>query len=270
LSSDRSDSRADGRTVLITGGGTGIGRAIATRFVADGKRCAIVGRREDPLQEVAQALGRDWVEVIVADVADASAHDGIVDACEQRFGPVDILVNNAGTNHHRAILDFSVEEWRRVFATNLEAAMFLSQRTLAGMRDSGFGRIVNIASVYGHLALDRRYYGERFPEETPGNRGPIRSPAYHSSKAGLLNLTRDLAVAAGPWGVTVNSVSPGMIGLEEKPFDEETRRRLVASTPLRRLGKPSEVAGLVAYLASDEAAFVTGADMIIDGGWTIW
>lgn len=269
MSSDRSDSRA-GRTVLITGGGTGIGRAIATRFVADGKRCAIVGRREDPLREVAQTLGSDRVEVIVADIADPSTHDGIVSACEQRFGPVDILVNNAGTNSHKAILDFSVEEWRRVFATNLEAAMFLSQRTLAGMRDSGFGRIVNIASVYAHLALDRRNYGDRFPEETPGNRGPIRSPAYHSSKAGLLNLTRELAVAAGPWGVTVNSVSPGMTGLEEKPFDEETLGRLVASTPLRRVGKPAEIAGLVAYIASDEAGFMTGADLIMDGGWTIW
>ena len=182
MSSD--EGASGGRVALITGGGTGIGRAIATRLVADGLRCAIVGRREAPLREVEQALGPEAIEVVVGDASDPTLRDGIVAACEERFGTVDVLIDDAGTNAHEPILDFTLESWRRVFATNLEASFFLAQRTLGGMRDRGWGRIVNIASIYGHLALNRRFYGDRLPGETPGDRGPVRGPAYHTSKAG--------------------------------------------------------------------------------------
>jgi NAD(P)-dependent dehydrogenase (short-subunit alcohol dehydrogenase family) len=137
------------------------------------------------------------------------------------------------------------------------------------MRDRGWGRIINIGSVYGVLGLNPALY-DSFPDDPDA--GPTRQPAYHSSKGALLNLTRDLAIAVAKWRVTVNTVSPGMIITDQSRglLSEDVKRRLCEMTPLGRFGEPAEIAYMVRFLASDEAAFITGEEIRVDGGWTIW
>lgn len=138
------------------------------------------------------------------------------------------------------------------------------------MRDHGGGRIVNIGSVYGSLGLNNTYYGARLPWITDGNRGPVREVAYSASKGAVLQLTRELATALGPWNITVNTVTPGMIPVAAIPMAEDIRDRLSGMTPLGRVGLPSEIAPAVWFLAGPGASFITGAELKIDGGWSIW
>lgn len=261
------------RAAIVTGGGTGLGRATVTALAASGVDCVVAGRRADPLDEVVEHLadhpGR-VVAVAEADVADEADRQRIVTTCLDEFGRVDILVNNAGTSHQAPLLDFSLEDWREVMACNLDAPFFLSQLVLEDMRKRSWGRIVNIASVYGSLGFNASLYGDLRPDTSPGDRGPVRAPAYHVSKGGLLNLTRELAIAVAPWGVTVNTVSPGMVPLPTSNLDDEAARRLQDMTPLKRFGTPPEIGAVVRFLASEESSFMTGADVVVDGGWSIW
>jgi NAD(P)-dependent dehydrogenase (short-subunit alcohol dehydrogenase family) len=147
---------------------------------------------------------------------------------------------------------------------------FLSQAVLPTMRDQGYGRIVNIGSVYGSLALNSALYPDMFaPDEGDG---PARQPAYHTSKGAVLNLTRDLAAAVAPWGVTVNTISPGMFLTEQSKgiVSDEVIESLSRMTPVGRFGDPPEIGYAVRFLASEEAAFITGAELRVDGGWSIW
>jgi NAD(P)-dependent dehydrogenase (short-subunit alcohol dehydrogenase family) len=207
------------------------------------------------------------------------------------------LVNNAGITRLKPLLDATVEDWRDVLATNLEAPFFLSQQAIDLMRRTPGGRIVNIASIYGTVGLNNRLSDGLTPGETEGDRGPVRETAYAASKGGLIQMTRDLAVAAARWGITVNVVSPGHVLPPEYP-DETGRMVIQASNlagrdthvapthrgrtreeiagtlskqyPLERLGNVEDVAGAVCYLLSDEAAYVTGVNLPVDGGFTAW
>ena len=154
-------------------------------------------------------------------------------------------------------------------ALNLDAAFFTAQAALPALREGGAGRIVNVGSVFGSLALNAALY-DAFPEGGP--HGPVRQPAYHAAKGGLLNLTRDLAAAVAPWGVTVNCVSPGMVLTDQtrELLAEEVKGRLARMTPMGRLGAPAEIAAAVRFLASEGASFVTGAELVVDGGWSLW
>jgi NAD(P)-dependent dehydrogenase (short-subunit alcohol dehydrogenase family) len=138
------------------------------------------------------------------------------------------------------------------------------------MRDAQWGRIVNIGSVYGSLGLNNDYYEGRLPWDTPGGAGPVREVAYSASKGALLQLTRELATAVGRWNVTVNTVTPGMVPVDAIPMAPLIRHRLEAMTPMRRTGTPSDIAAAVRYLVSEEASFVTGGELRVDGGWSIW
>ena len=139
------------------------------------------------------------------------------------------------------------------------------------MRDRNWGRIVNIASMYGSVALNNDLYTPMFANDNE-NLGPTRISAYHASKGGLITLSRDLAVAVARWGITVNTISPGGVMIErfEKSIPAEVIRKLEVMTPLGRLGKPREIAYAVRFLASEEASYITGADLLVDGGFTIW
>jgi NAD(P)-dependent dehydrogenase (short-subunit alcohol dehydrogenase family) len=202
-------------------------------------------------------------------VTSAEDRARMVEETLRAYGRIDILVNNAGVSSIGPLLEIDEASWRRVMATNVDAAFFMSQCVLPAMRDQHWGRIVNIGSVYGVLGLNAALY-DSFPDN--GGRGPTRQPAYHSSKGALLNLTRDLAIAVAKWRITVNTVSPGMIITDQSRglLSEDVKRRLCEMTPLGRFGEPAEIASMVRFLASEEAAFITGEEIRVDGGWTIW
>jgi NAD(P)-dependent dehydrogenase (short-subunit alcohol dehydrogenase family) len=259
-------------SAIITGGGTGIGRGIVEALARAGVNCVIAGRRREPLDdalaELADAPGD--VAAVVADVTEEAGRAAIAQACLDNHGSIDVLVNNAGVTATAPLLSYEVADWRRVFVTNVEAAFFMARTVLATMRDAGWGRIVNIGSVYGSLGLNNDYYEGRLPWDTPGDSGPVREVAYSASKGALIQLTRELATAVGRWNITVNTVTPGMIPVDAIPMAPDIRRRLEAMTPMQRTGNPGDVAAAVRYLVSEDAAFVTGAELRVDGGWSIW
>ena len=258
------------RVAIVTGAGTGIGQAIALTLAQSGIRTVIAGRRPAPLQEtVARSPDANPIVAVAADITKADGRSRAVQAALDRFGRIDILVNNAGVSSIAPLLSSTEAEWRRVMATNVDAAFFMAQDVLPSMRAGQWGRIVNIGSVYGVLALNPSLY-DGFNDD--GDLGPRRQPAYHTSKGAVLNLTRDLAAAVAKWKITVNTVSPGMVITEQSDglLSPEVERRLCGMTPLGRFGKPEEIAYAVRFLASDEAAFITGEELRVDGGWTIW
>lgn len=258
------------RVAIVTGAGTGIGQAIAVALAETGHRVVAVGRRAEPLQDsVARSPAPGRIVAMAGDITDAADRARIVADTLQQFGRADVLINNAGVSSIAPLLSSTEEEWRRVMATNVDAAFFMAQAVLPSMRERQWGRIVNIGSVFGVLALNPANY-DVFTEDTEF--GPKRQPAYHTSKGAILNLTRDLAVAVAKWKVTVNTVSPGMIITDQSRglLSDEVKRKLPEMTPLGRFGEPMEIAYAVRFLASDEAAFITGEELRVDGGWTIW
>jgi NAD(P)-dependent dehydrogenase (short-subunit alcohol dehydrogenase family) len=259
------------RVAVVTGAGTGLGRATAEVLGAASIACVLVGRRREPLEQVtAEGSFPAGVHVVDADVADAGGRAKIVEEALGAFGRIDILVNNAGVSAKAPLLDVDEQSWRNVMSINLDALFFLAQAVIPDMRSRSYGRIVNIASVYGSLALNADLYDGLFPVDE--ERGPSRQPAYHASKGGVINLTRDLAVAVAPWGITVNAISPGMFLTEQSKgiVNDEVIRRLSELTPVGRLGEPAEIGHAVRFLASEEAGFVTGTELRVDGGWTAW
>lgn len=243
-----------GRAALVTGGGRGLGRAMALALAGAGADVAVVGRTRPELEAVAAdvaALGRRSAAV-VADLADAAQAPMAVDEAIRAFGRVDILVNNAGTSIRRPVLELALEEWEAVFAINLRAAFLCAQRAARDMRARGWGRIISIASLTALL-------------------GRPRTAAYGASKAGIAQLTRNLAYELAPDGITANAIVPGVIrtALTEPLIEDPAyAREMLSRIPLGRFGEPEDLAGAVVFLASDAAAYVTGALLVVDGGWT--
>jgi len=232
---------------LVTGGARGIGAASVTALAADGWPVAINYRSDaDGAQSVAQAIrdagGR--AETIQADVRDPDAVGGLFKEIEERLGPVLVLVNNAGVRADGLAPQLGDDEWERVLETNLSAAFRATRRALKPMLRARFGRIVNIASVVGPRA----------------NAGQAN---YAASKAGLIGFTKTVAVEVARRGVTVNAVAPGFV---ETQLTDGVGNGLVESIPARRPGTADEIASCVRFLASEDASYVTGATLTVDGG----
>ncbi|TPW27557.1 SDR family NAD(P)-dependent oxidoreductase [Pararhizobium mangrovi] len=260
------------KCVLITGGGTGIGAAITREFAANGWNCMILGRREEPLKVLADDLasGPGLVSWRATDITDPAEREAAYAACVERFGPPSALINNAGRSATDPLLTYSQEDWRAVMHTNVEAGFFFAQLAVPAMRDRGHGAIVNIGSVYGSLGINNDFYEGKLAWNDAENRGPVREFAYAASKGAVLQITRELATALGKWNITVNAVTPGMVKVDANPLGDAIEQRLVRATPLQRMGRPEDIAPTVHFLTTPGAAFITGAEIKVDGGWSVW
>jgi 3-oxoacyl-[acyl-carrier protein] reductase len=236
-----------GKTALVTGASGGIGAGIARALHAAGATVGLSGTRVEPLEALAAELG-DRAHVLACDLSDATAVEGLVKRAVEAMGTLDILVNNAGVTRDGLAMRMSDDDWQLVLDVNLTAVFRLSRAAIRGMMKARWGRIVNISSVVG----------------TTGNAGQAN---YAASKAGLVGLSKSLADEVATRGITVNCVAPGFIetAMTEKLTDPQ-RDTILASVPMGRMGRPDEIAAAVLYLASQEAAYVTGATLHVNGG----
>jgi 3-oxoacyl-[acyl-carrier protein] reductase len=236
-----------GRTALVTGSTRGIGRAIAGTLAAAGARVAVVGRDAARAEAVASELG-GGAQGFAADVGDPASISALVTQVETAFGQIDILVNNAGLTRDNILFRIKDDDWDTVLDANLRGAFLLIRATARGMMKRRWGRIVNIASIVG----------------LTGNKGQAN---YAASKAGLIGLTKSVAKELGSRNILVNAVAPGFIDTDmTAAMTPEARAALAGQIPLERLGTPADVAGMVAFLVSEHAAYVTGQVLVVDGG----
>ena len=243
-----------GKNALITGASKGLGKAMALTLAGAGARVALVARSEESLHGVAgeiRAAG-GTAEVFVADVANEGDVERVRASVAERFGGrLDILVNNAGINIRKPLIEFTLEEWHRVLDTNLTSVFLLCRAFVPQMKGHGFGRIINLTSMMSHISL-------------PGR------TAYSASKTALLGFNRALALELAGEGITVNGISPGVCDTEiNAPLmqNPELRQQFLQKIPVGRFGQPDEIARLALYLCSEDSGFITGTDIVIDGGW---
>lgn len=265
---DGQSETESGKLAVVTGGGRGIGRAITTRLVKSGWQCLIAGLEREDLASTADDTSGAAVLIHECDLATDEGRVSLIRAVEASPHRLGLLVNCAAQSTAMPLFKQSPETWRHELETNLVAVALLSSWAIEQMRDSRDGIVINIGSVYGSLGLNSRFYERTYPQD--GADGPERCPAYHASKGGLAALTRELAVVGGQWNVRVNTVSPGMIKTAERNVAPDLIKRFNEATPLGRLGVPEDIAAVVSFLASSEASFVTGAEWVVDGGWSVW
>ncbi len=235
------------RTALVTGSTRGIGREIAATLAGCGARVAVVGRDKAAAVAVAATIGPS-AEGHAADVADTAQIGTLIADVERSFGGIDILVNNAGITRDNLLMRLKDEDWDAVLDANLRGAFATIRAASRGMMKRRFGRIINISSVVGMI----------------GNKGQAN---YAASKAGLIALTKSVAKELGSRNILANAVAPGFIDTDmTSALTPEARAALVGQIALERLGTPADIAGIVAFLASDHAAYITGQVFVVDGG----
>ena len=236
-----------GKSALVTGASGGIGAAIARALHGAGATVGLSGTREAPLEALAADLG-DRAHVLPCNLSDPASVDALPKAAAEAMGQVDILVNNAGITRDNLFMRMSDDEWDSVLAVNLTAAMKLSKGVMRGMMKARWGRIVNITSVVG----------------ATGNPGQAN---YAASKAGLVGMSKSLAYEVASRGITVNCIAPGFIttAMTDKLTDDQ-KAAILGQVPAGRMGEPDEIAAAALFLASPEAAYITGATLHVNGG----
>jgi 2-deoxy-D-gluconate 3-dehydrogenase len=247
-----------GKVAVVTGGNGGIGRGIAIGLAEAGASVAILARNEERNRDTLAALEKTGVRAMALklDVSQRKALKPVLEAIERKLGSIDILVNNAGFAILKGVLDHSEDDWDSVIETNLTSCFLLSKYAVASMIKRKAGKIINVASVGGY-------------------KGTPIYPSYGVSKGGLLQLTRCLAIELAPHNIQVNSIAPGWTTtdmtdwIRNDPKYAVVKEEMITRTPAGRFAEPSEMAGAAVFLASHASDFVTGADIIVDGGFFI-
>jgi NAD(P)-dependent dehydrogenase (short-subunit alcohol dehydrogenase family) len=247
-------SNLSGKIALITGGSRGLGRAMALSLSAAGATIALTARDKDKLDSVKAEIEAQGgkAATFVADVLSEESVQNLQTEIAAQLGNPQILINNAGMNIRKNLTEFTLDEWNRVLDTNLTSVFLMCRAFVPGMKGTGYGRVLNMTSIMSHVSL-------------PGR------AAYSSSKTALLGLTRALALEVADRGITVNGISPGPFGTEmNTPImqNPELNAQFIANIPVGRWGKVEEIGALATFLCSDLAGFITGTDILIDGGWT--
>jgi 3-oxoacyl-[acyl-carrier protein] reductase len=242
----------DDKVVLVTGAaGSGIGQATAMRFARDGASVIVTDihqeRTERAVARIAESTGAR-VTGRVLDVGDLEGIGRIVAEAEASMGPIDILINNAAINPVQPFENMSMKDWEETLRANLTGPMELIRILLPGMKEKGWGAIVNVSSVATYTS-------------------PAGEAPYAATKAALHSLTRTVAAEVGPYGIRCNTVAPGLVWTKFLEKNEEQFRPEIEKTPLRRFGYPDDVADVIAFLASEESRFITGETIVVSGGW---
>ncbi len=245
--------KLEGKTALITGASKGLGKAMAVALAAEGARIALASRNEEHLNAVAAGIlaAGGAADVFVADVMKESDVRRLEREVLATCGAVHILVNNAGINVRKQLTEFTLEEWNSVLDTNLTSVFLMCRSFVPHMKGGGYGRVINMTSIMSWVSL-------------PGR------AAYSASKSALLGLTRALALEVAPDGITVNGISPGPFGTEMNTAlmqNPEVNAQFLSKIPVGRWGRVEEIGQLAVYLCSEDAGFITGTDILIDGGW---
>jgi NAD(P)-dependent dehydrogenase (short-subunit alcohol dehydrogenase family) len=243
-----------GKTAVITGASKGLGKAMALALAQRGARIALVSRNLDLLSAVAKEIRASGgqAEPFKADVTDEAQVAALAKAIVAKFGKPQILINNAGINIRKSVTDFTLAEWQQVIDTNLTSVFLMCRAFVPHMRGQGYGRILNMTSIMSHVAIAGR-------------------TAYAASKSALLGFIKALALELASEKITVNGISPGPFATElNKPIldNPELNTQFISKIPIGRWGQVEEVGEMAAYLCADEAGFITGTDILIDGGWT--
>jgi len=243
-----------GRIAVITGGSRGLGEAMAKALAGAGAHIALVARDTRRLEQVRDAIAErgGTAAVFTADVTREENVAALALEIEERFGHPQILINNAGINIRKNLVDFTLEEFRSVIDASLTSTFLMCRAFVPGMKGTGYGRILNMTSIMSHVSIAGR-------------------SAYSSAKAALLGLTRALALELAADGITVNGISPGPIATDMNLAlmnNPEVNAQFIANIPVARWGEVEEIGALACYLCSDTAGFITGTDILIDGGWT--
>ena len=248
-----SAKKLDGKVAVITGASKGLGKAMAQALGQAGAKLALVARNREQLEALAGEIQRAGGEAR-AFQADVTSEDQVVQLERDvagAFGKANILINNAGINIRKPLAEYTLAEWNRVLDTNLTSVFMMCHAFIPHMKGAGYGRILNTASTMAHVSLAGR-------------------SAYSASKAALLGVTRALALELAPENITVNAISPGPFATEMNTVlmqNPEINQQFLSKTPLGRWGKVEEVGQLALYLCSEDAGFITGTDVVIDGGW---